>query len=81
MSDEKHHVFVVSLKAPDGTTEQREFIVRDQRLANILRKILFDKTATSEEMEAFAVEVDNDPELAKEWHEVQKHLQKPWTRH
>lgn len=67
-------VIVIGLKAPDGTIEQREFTVHDERLFNIIRRIIFDKDATREEMELFAAEVERDPGLAKEWREVQKHL-------
>lgn len=72
-------VFIIGLKAPDGSVEQREFIVRDERLANILRRVLFDKTATREEIEAFAAETAKDPVLNSEWLEVQKHLKMGWT--
>lgn len=73
--------FSIALRAPDGTEEQREFIVRDERLATILRRILFDKAATREEMEEFSREVSADPALAREWEEIKKHLDQGWSIH
>jgi hypothetical protein len=67
-------VVVIGLKAQDGTIEQREFTVYDERIFNIIRRIIFDKNATREDMALFAAEVENDPVLAEEWREVQKHL-------
>lgn len=49
-------------------------MVYDERLATILRRTLFDKTATSEEFEEFARQVSADPELAREWSEVRRNL-------
>lgn len=72
-------VFVIKLRAPDGTEEQREFVVHDERLATILQRILFDKTATQEEIHAFALEEANDPELRREWLAVKDYLKPGWT--
>lgn len=74
-------VFVILLRAPDGTEEQREFTVRDERLATILRRILFDKEATTEEIEEFAREVSADPALAGEVDEIKHHLKMGWSIH
>lgn len=63
---------------PDGSIDGREFIVQDDRLAHIIRRIFFEKTATREEIVAFAEEVEKDPELAKEWALVKEQLSDSW---
>jgi hypothetical protein len=71
--------FVIALRAPDGTYEQREFVVRDEHLATLLRRILFDKNASTEEIEEFAREISADPALARELDEIKKHLKCGWS--
>ena len=66
-------VFVISVKAHDGY-ELREFIVNDERIAVMLRKLVFEKSATEKEMIAFAAEVAADPALKQEWDAIQQHL-------
>lgn len=73
--------FTIALRAPDGTEEQREFVVRDERIATILRRIIFDKAASTEEMEEFALAVSADAALAREWEEIKKHLDRGWSIH
>lgn len=63
-------VFAIEIRSPGGTAEHREFTVYDERLATILRRVLFDKNASAEQLEEFAREVSGDPELAREWSEV-----------
>jgi hypothetical protein len=70
-------VFVIGVKAPDGSIEQREFEVHDERIAKILRRIVFDKHATQEELDAFGAEVASDAELAREWQQVSQYLELP----
>jgi hypothetical protein len=71
-------VIVVGLKGPDGKIEQREFTVHDERIFKIIRRIIFDKNATQEEIQLFAAAVERDPALAAEWREVQRHRERGW---
>lgn len=70
-------VFVIGVKSPDGSMEQREFMVHDARLATLLKRIFFDKNCSKEEMEQFAAEVATDPELAREWQEISPYITVP----
>ena len=72
-------VFVIGLRAPDGTVEQREFTVQDERLATIIKRIIFDKDATHEEIKEFAQKVDEDPALAREFEGIKPYLKADWS--